>query len=45
MCDQYDNRGCEIVDERDNIIASLEDRVDELEEKLTMVITTKGGYY
>ena len=34
MCDQYDNRGCEVVDEKDQIISDLEDEIDYLGSRL-----------
>ena len=37
MCDQYDNRGCEVVDELDITIANLEDDIKVLEGSLTLI--------
>lgn len=34
MCDQYDNRGCEVVEEKDDMITNLEDEIDYLRSRL-----------
>ena len=34
MCDQYDNRGCEVVDEKDMIITDLELEIDNLNQRI-----------
>ena len=34
MCDQYDNRGCEVVDELETTIANYEDEIKELKSEL-----------
>ena len=34
MCDQYDNRGCEVVDEKDMVIDNLESEIDTLNARI-----------
>ncbi len=34
MCDQYDNRGCEVVDEKDVIITDLELEINNLNQRI-----------
>jgi len=41
MCDQYDHRGCEIVDGRDMIIDSLVEGIADLKSEIVEDLTTK----
>ena len=44
MCDQLDNRGCEVVDEKDQIISDLESEVEYLKYRLDALSSINVKY-
>ena len=48
MCDQLDGRGCEVVDEKDQIISDLKNEIEMLQVDMIELINTikslKEGY-